>query len=701
METLVRPDLVLFAPISQQLKLSNFHKGLLSRLKLHTVKDLLFYTPNSVQPRRFFNNLFELKEFYSANPENLAVKAGFVAEVVAYELSKSRTAPTRVIIKDETAGLELVFFNLATPYLRSKLPIGRRFAFSGTISTYMGQLHMVQPESIIDPAHKDTLIGNDQVYGLTKGLTQNFFRKIMPTLLSQAPHLPEWDPEMVEENEWPQWRDAIIALHQATSDEELSPQMAARQRLAYDELLAHQLSMLLIKQAYKKAEGIAKTPQSTLVEKALTLFPHQLTQAQQRALQDITSDLSATHQMHRLIQGDVGSGKTIVALLGMLHTVASGYQATLLAPTDILARQHFANIQPLCEELGLEVRLFTGRDRVAERRKNIEDLSLGAVHIAVGTHALIQKSINFKKLGMAVIDEQHKFGVEQRATLSEKGQFIDTLFMSATPIPRTVVLARYGDLDISVIDEKPPGRKEIKTLVMPQSKEKELLASLERSIKAGNQIYWVCPLIEESEALDLTPAEERFEKLQAALPHHRIGLVHGRMKGAEKDAIMNGFAQHSIDILVATTVIEVGVDVPNATVMVIENAERFGLAQLHQLRGRIGRNALESTCILLYEENPSDIAQSRLRVMRDTSDGFKIAEKDLILRGGGEISGTRQSGFADYNFADPLEHQDLMEDAYTRAKQLLEAQSYSLNDPLQLLLKLHNRQDTLRYARSG
>ncbi len=496
---------------------------------------------------------------------------------------------------------------------------------------------------------------------------------------------------------------AIKLLHNADSDADLASNTPAKQRLAYDELLAHQLSMVLIKLAYQKTVGVSKTPLQSLVQEALTLCPYTLTNAQKNALYDIQADLISPHQMHRLIQGDVGSGKTIVALLGMLHTVASKHQATLLAPTDILARQHFASIRPICEQLGLNVRLFTGRDKAAERRQNTSDLADGTIHIAIGTHALIQEAITFKSLGMAVIDEQHKFGVEQRAALSEKGQFIDTLFMSATPIPRTIVLARYGDLDISIIDEKPPGRKDIKTLVMPATKEPDLISSLNRSVQAGNQIYWVCPLIEDSETLDLTPAELRYEKLQAILSH-RIGLVHGRMKGAEKDAVMDAFKLGDLDILVATTVIEVGVDVPNATLMVIENAERFGLAQLHQLRGRIGRNDLESTCILLYNENPSEIAQARLRVMKDTNDGFKIAEQDLLLRGSGEIAGTRQSGFSNYKFADPFEHRTLMETAYIRAKHLLQNNPNLIGasgDALRLLLKLHNRHDTLRYARSG
>lgn len=703
MDIIIRPDLVLFEPINRQLSLSPYHKGLLSRLNLHTFKDLLFHIPHSVQSKRFFNSIQELKKFYE-DPKHSLTKAGFVGEIVAHEPSKSRHIPTRVIVKDATGGMEIVFFHLKPSYLHTKLPVGRRFAFGGSISSYLGRLHMVQPESILDPVKKSTLESNDRIYSLTKGLNQNFFQKVMPIILENMPIIPEWDSKIIEHNHWPSWSASLKQLHNAGSDEDLLPTTAARQRLAYDELLAHQLSMILMKQAYHRAVGVPKIAHSTLAPQALNLIPFQLTSAQTMALNQILDDLKSPHQMHRLIQGDVGSGKTIVALLAMLHTVDSGFQATLLAPTDILARQHFANIEPLCEQLGVVVRLFTGRDKTKERRQNNEDLQSGKVQIAVGTHALIQESIQFKNLGLAVVDEQHKFGVAQRAALSEKGQFIDTLFMSATPIPRTIVLARYGDLDVSIIGEKPPGRKDINTLVIPSTKESEVIASLDRSINKGHQIYWVCPLIEESESLDLTPAEERYSTLHAALPTHRIGMVHGRMKGTDKDAIMTAFKNGHLDILVATTVIEVGVDVPKATVMVIEHAERFGLAQLHQLRGRIGRNDQQSTCILLYAQNPTDIAQSRLKIMRETNDGFRIAEEDLKLRGGGEVSGTKQSGFPDYIFADPFEHRPLMETAYTRAKELLSENpdlSGISGDALRLLLKLYNRHDTLRYIRSG
>ena len=700
---MIRPDLILFEPIAQRLKLSPFHKGLLTNLNLTTVKDLLFNQPHSVQKRRFFETIQELKSFYD-EPSNMSVKAGFVAEVVAHEVSKIKTVPSRIIVRDASGGVELVFFNMNQSYLRAQLPVGRRFAFGGTINKYLGRIHMVQPIQIIDPAHKESLQGNDHIYGLTRGLTQSFFRNIMPVILNKVPDLPEWDEPTIHQHRWPSWREAVLSLHTADSDSELSARSPIRQRLAYDELLAHQLSMILMKQAYNRAAGIPKLAKGNLVEAALSVIPFKLTNAQIMALNQIMDDLKNPLQMHRLIQGDVGSGKTIVALLAMLQTVEAGCQATLLAPTDILARQHYAGIKTLCDQLGVDVRLFTGKDKAKERRINNEDLQSGKIQIAIGTHALIQETIQFKNLGLAVIDEQHKFGVNQRAALAEKGQFIDTLFMSATPIPRTIVLARYGDLDVSIIGEKPPGRKEIKTLVMPIEKEQELMQSLNRSIESGNQIYWVCPLIEESEALDLTPTEERLAKLQEALPHRKIGMVHGRMKAQEKEDAMAAFKAGTLDILVATTVIEVGVDVPKATIMVIEHAERFGLAQLHQLRGRVGRNDQESTCILLYSPYPTNIAQARLKIMRETNDGFRIAEEDLKLRGGGEVASTRQSGFPEYTFADPFEHTSLMELAYSRANALLTSNpdlSGPSGEALRMLLKLHNRDDMLRYVRSG
>lgn len=703
MDITIRPDLILLEPIAKRLKLSPYHKGILARLNIFTVKDLLFHLPNSVQSRRFFQSIQDLKTFYS-DAANLSVKAGFIGEVVVHETTRVNHSPTRVIVKDASGGMEVVFFHVKPSYLLTKLPVGRRFAFGGSINTYLGRIHMVQPDVILDPIKKSILDGNDKIYGLTKGLSQNFFRSIMPSIIKSVPSIIEWDEATVQDHQWPSWSNAIKSLHSADSDMDLSPSAPARQRLVYDEILAHQLSMILVKQAYQRAAGIPKTAPGTLIQRALELISFKLTNAQVMALNQTLDDLKGEHQMHRLIQGDVGSGKTIVALLAILQAIESGFQTTLLAPTDILARQHFATIQPLCEQLGVEIRLFTGRDKTKERRVNNKDLHSGKIQLAVGTHALIQETIQFKNLGLAIIDEQHKFGVVQRAALSEKGHFIDTLFMSATPIPRTIVLARYGDLDVSVIGEKPPGRKEIKTLVVSAAKEVELMASLDRSINNGHQIYWVCPLIEESDVLNLTAAEDRFSTLCNALPHRRIGMVHGRMKGSDKDAVMQDFKCGNLDLLVATTVIEVGVDVPKATLMVIEHAERFGLAQLHQLRGRIGRNDQESTCILLYAPNPSDIAQARLTIMRETTDGFKIAEEDLKLRGGGEIASTRQSGFPDYIFADPFEHRHLMEIAYTQATKLLKENPDlhgSNGDALRLLLKLYNRDDTLRYVRSG
>ncbi len=703
MDITIRPDLILFEPVARRLKLSPYHKGILARLNIFTVKDLLFHLPNSVQSQRFFQTIQDLKAFYS-DPKNLSIKAGIIGEIVVHETTKVNHIPTRVVVKDATGGMEIVFFHIKPSYLLTKLPVGRRFAFGGSINTYLGRIHMVQPDVMLDPLQKSTLEGNDRVYGLTKGLSQNFFRKVMPSIIEALPDTPEWDETTVKERDWPRWTTAIKSLHCADSDMDLAPTTPARQRLAYDEFLAHQVSMIVLKQAYHRAAGISKIAPGLLVQKALELIPFTLTKAQVMALNQTVDDLKDTHQMHRLIQGDVGSGKTIVALLAMLQTVESGFQTTLLAPTDILARQHFATIKPLCDQLGVEIRLFTGRDKIKERRLNNEDLQSGKIQIAVGTHALIQETIQFQNLGLAVVDEQHKFGVAQRAALSEKGQFVDTLFMSATPIPRTIVLARYGDLDVSIIGEKPPGRKDIKTLVMPATKESELITSLDRSINSNNQIYWVCPLIEESEVLDLTASEDRYKHLCEALPHRRIGMVHGRMKGPEKDAVMAEFKLGNLDILVATTVIEVGVDVPKATVMVIEHAERFGLAQLHQLRGRIGRNDQESTCILLYAKNPTEIAQARLKIMRETNDGFKIAEEDLKLRGGGEVASTRQSGFPDYIFGDPFEHSQLMELAYSKATQLLKENSDLSGlhgDAVRLLLKLFNRDDTLRYVRSG
>jgi ATP-dependent DNA helicase RecG len=509
---------------------------------------------------------------------------------------------------------------------------------------------------------------------------------------------------MVAQRGWPTWAEAIRLSHTPQSDMDLMPQSPLRQRLAYDEILSHQLALTLVRQLQRRAE--IKRPIGNHAEwrqKLLAILPFELTAAQQSAMADIDADMAAGRPMLRLLQGDVGSGKTIVALMTMLNAIAVKKQAAIMAPTEILARQHLATMQPLCEKLGLKIAALTGRDKGKAKQSIIQSIENGDADIIIGTHALLEDTVTFRNLGCVVIDEQHRFGVEQRLGLSQKHNAIDTLVMTATPIPRSLFLATYGDLDCSRLMEKPPGRKPIDTRTVSLDRMDDVVAGIGRAINEGRQIYWVCPLVEESEQLDLAAATERYEQLSALFPG-KVGLVHGRLKAKEKERVMQDFAAAKISLLVATTVIEVGVNVPAASIMVIDHAQRFGLSQLHQLRGRVGRGHEQSRCLLLYSHALSQTARARLGIMRDTEDGFRIAEEDLKLRGAGEILGTKQSGLPDMRFANFLWHQDLFKTAATEVKWILDKDPM-LKTPrgenLRLLLQLFGRHEAVNYLLSG
>jgi ATP-dependent DNA helicase RecG len=475
--------------------------------------------------------------------------------------------------------------------------------------------------------------------------------------------------------------------------------------VAYDELLANQLALAVIRARLKRRAGRKLAARGTIRTAVLAALPFALTGAQQRALGEIDADLSSEHRMLRLLQGDVGSGKTVVALLAMAAAVEAGAQAALMAPTELLARQHLATIKAFGDGAGLRIALLTGRERGKERSALVEALQDGRIDILIGTHALFQEHIVFKDLGLVVIDEQHRFGVHQRLALQAKGSGTgaELLVMTATPIPRTLLLTSYGDMEVSRLDEKPPGRKPIATRIVPLERTGEVISGVERAINNGAQVYWVCPLVAESEALDIAAAEERYAELSARFGK-TVGLVHGRLAGKDKDRVMADFVSGALSVLVSTTVIEVGVDVPNASIMIIEHAERFGLAQLHQLRGRVGRGAAESSCVLLYRQPLSETARERLNVMRRTEDGFVIAEEDLRLRGGGELLGTRQSGLPEFRVSTLPEHQALLEAARDEARLRL-ARDPNLKgehaEALKLLLYLFERDDAIKLMRAG
>lgn len=614
-----------------------------------------------------------------------------------------RNMPYRVRAKDKTATLDLVFFNAHRDYLEKQLPIGQDITISGKIERFRGQAQIIHPDIIAksDNASPEKI---EPIYPLTAGLTNKQVRKAINAALDQVPELPDWlDQHHLLRMQWPSWKDAIMHLHHPDSPRDLLPQHPSRVRLAYDELLANQLALALVRNRQRKLNGRAFNTMGEHRKRLTDALPFKLTPAQIQVMKDIDADMKESVRMLRLLQGDVGSGKTVVAALAMMNAIDSGAQAAIMAPTEILARQHAETLKPWLDAAGVRFIVMTGRDKGKIRETMLQQISNGTAQLVIGTHALFQDTVEFHDLGLAVIDEQHRFGVHQRLQLSSKGKGTDVLVMTATPIPRTLALTAYGDMEVSRITEKPPGRKPVDTRLISQDKAEEMVDGLARQINTGVRAYWVCPLVEESEILDLKAAEERFQILQARFGD-KVGIVHGRLKPSEKDEVMEKFVKGDISILVATTVIEVGVNVPAATIMIIEHAERFGLAQLHQLRGRVGRGENQSYCFLIYDHPLSENAKERLQMMRQTEDGFLIAEKDLELRGSGEILGTRQSGMPEFRLADLSAHSDLLVTARDDAKLIMDKDSELSNErgkALRVLLYLFERDQAIAYLRSG
>ena len=585
---------------------------------------------------------------------------------------KTRGRPYRVHVEDAQTSFQLVFFHARGDYLQRLLPTGQKRVVSGKVEIFDGIAQIVHPDHVLALTETDDIPEFEPVYPLHAGITQKAMWKATRSALSLMPQLPEWiDPTLKARENWPDWGDAMQAVHspQATSD--LSPHASARERLAYDELLAHQLTLALARAATRRSKGVSSQPTGALSRVVLASLPYEPTGAQQRAVSEIAADLAAPLRMNRLLQGDVGSGKTLVALMALLGVVEAGGQGVMMAPTEILARQHLDGLRPLAESAGIVLEILTGRDKGAVRAAKLKALVEGEINILVGTHAVFQKDIVFKDLRLAVIDEQHRFGVSQRMQLGAKGQAVDVLVMTATPIPRSLALAQYGDMDVSVLDEKPPGRTPVQTALVSTARMDEVIQKLRNAVAEGRQAYWVCPLVEESEVVDLTAAEERFKRLRATLGEGVVGLIHGQMPPTEKDAAMARFIAGHTKVLVATTVIEVGVNVPNASIMMIEHAERFGLAQLHQLRGRVGRGSAASTCLLLYQAPLSETGRRRLEILRETEDGFRVSEEDLAMRGAGDVIGTAQSGIPRFRIADLERQAGQMAVAQTDARALL------------------------------
>ena len=667
---------------------------LFERLAGPLVIDLLWHLPCGIVDRRAAPPIRDLA------PDQIATVH---VRVEAHEPGTGRR-PYRVFCADDTGTLVLVYFNVKSDYLARLYPIGAERIVSGRIEFYNGMAQMPHPDLALRPDELDRLKPIEPVYPLTAGLTPRLVQRSVVAALDRLPDLPEWiDPALSRRRGWPGWADALRRVHSPASEAELSPAQPARERLAYDEVLASQLAVALVRARRQRRPGRAIVGSGALAAKVEAGLGFAMTGAQRMAVAEISAEMARPRRMMRLLQGDVGSGKTVVALLAMLGAVESGAQAALMAPTEILARQHQATLRRMTGPAGVEIGLLTGREKGRGRGAILAGLASGLTPIVVGTHALLQPDVVFRNLALVVIDEQHRFGVEQRLALAEKGRDADTLLMSATPIPRTLMMTAYGDLDVSRLNEKPPGRQAIDTRTVALERQGEVAAAVGRALAQQAKAYWICPLVDESEESDLAAARERHKALERLAPG-RVGLVHGRMKTTEKDRVMAGFAGEAIDLVVATTVIEVGVDVAQATVMVIEHAERFGLAQLHQLRGRIGRGDKPSTCLLLYQSPLGEVARQRLATLRETDDGFRIAEEDLKLRGAGEVLGTRQSGLPTLRLADLAAHAELIAIAHDDARLVLDRDPHlesARGRALRILLYLFRRDEAAQYLRAG
>jgi len=657
--------------------------------------DLVFDLPAGVVDRSY-------------RPKLAAAEAGRIAtvevSVLEHRPNRVKAQPYKVLVSDDTSLMELVFFRAHADYLAGILPVGVRRVLSGRIERFKDRLQMAHPDYVVAPEEIASFPLHEPVYGLTEGLTARPMAKAVRAAVDKVPTLPEWqDAAFVKQRKWDGFNAALTAAHGPAHDSDLEPTTTARQRLAYDELLANQLALLLIRANLRSNKGRNVVGNGSLKAKVIAALPFALTDPQLEVLAEIEQDMASEKRMLRLLQGDVGSGKTIVALLAMLDAVEAGMQAALMAPTELLVRQHLTSLEPYAQAAGVRLACLTGREKGPSRETTLAKLAAGEIDILVGTHALFSEDVMFQDLGLAVVDEQHRFGVHQRMKLQSKGRPADVLVMTATPIPRTLALTAYGDMDVSRITGRPPGRKPVETRVMSADRLDELISHLRTALDRGQRAYWVCPLVEESEKIDLAAAEERAVMLRQALGLN-IGLVHGKMKAADRDAAMVAFKAGETQLLVATTVIEVGVDVPEATIMVVEHAGRFGLAQLHQWRGRVGRGSGKSSCILLGHEPLGQTAKARLKTMRDTDDGFVIAEEDLRLRGPGEMLGKRQSGMEEFRIADPAAHADLLAVAHDDARLIL-IRDPDLKSPrgqaLRVLLYLFGRDEAVRYLRTG
>ncbi len=702
----MRPELLnpLFSPVSRLAGVGPKVSQTLARLLGYgeaeeepRIIDLLFHLPVAIVDRSRQPGIAHASE-------GEIVTLHVIVDRHAKPPRGNRRLPYRVLCHDDSGSITLTFFHARSDWLERILPPGAERFVSGRIEWFNGRATMVHPDHILDAEELATMPLIEPVYPMTAGLARKTLIKAIGEALDMLPTLPEWlTGDLAAEKSWPSPAAALNRLHRPESVADLAPSSPFRSRLAHDELLASQIAIALMRDHQRRSRGRPRVAEGALKAKIASALPFQLTDGQKTAIAEIEDDLGKPERMLRLLQGDVGSGKTVVALLAAATVIEAGGQAAIMAPTELLARQHARTLAPLAAAAGLRVAVLTGRDRGRERESVLTELAARTIHILTGTHALFQSGVEFHDLALVIVDEQHRFGVHQRLALTTKGDATDVLVMTATPIPRTLVLTYYGDMDVSRLAEKPAGRKPIKTRALPLQRIEAVVDRIRAVINEGAKAYWVTPLVEESDALAVISAEQRHAELTAILGPV-CGLIHGRMKPAERDAVMERFRDGDVRILVSTTVVEVGVDVSDATIIVIENAERFGLAQLHQLRGRVGRGTVKSACLLLYKSPLGQTARERLSIMRETEDGFRIAEEDLRLRGGGEALGTRQSGTPGFRVAVPEIHGDLMELARDEARQMI-AGNPSLSGPhgdaLRVLLYLFGRDVAVQLLRAG
>ncbi|MCU0831050.1 MAG: ATP-dependent DNA helicase RecG [Rhizobiaceae bacterium] len=704
----MRPPLLdpLFAPVTSLPRIGPKIAQLLARVLPRRadgsephVASLLFLLPRRVIDRRNRATLATVTD---------GAEATLALHIDSHQFAPdhNKRVPHRIIATDETGGdIALTFFNAQRPWLEKAYPVGADVTVFGTVESWNYRWSMVHPEKLSGSTEDGTLALVEPVYPSVEGLSRKVMREAVRAAVDRIPVLPEWlDRSVMDAHGLPQFAQALAAVHAPTAPDDIEPASTQRKRLALDDFLAAQLALALTRRHSLRLSGSAMPGDGSLTEGIRRALPYRLTGAQARSIAEIGADMASGERMVRLLQGDVGAGKTVVALFAMAQAAEAGFQSALMAPTELLARQHFAGLSRISERTGLRLALLTGRMKPAERRQVAADLASGAVHGVIGTHALFQEDVIFARLGLVVVDEQHRFGVHQRLALASKGAAADLLVMTATPIPRTLVLAAYGDMDSSRLDEKPVGRKPIQTVAMPLERLDELASRLETAMRDGARVYWVCPLVEDSEALEgVMSVDNRFGWARKRFGNAAV-LIHGRMDTAEKDAAMAAFRDGPKRLLIATTVIEVGVDVPDATIIVIENAERFGLAQLHQLRGRVGRGAKPSSCVLLYSGPLGETARARLDILRQTEDGFRIAEEDLRLRGEGDLLGTRQSGEAQFRLADLSAHRDMLDIARDDARLILARDpdlSSERGQALRLLLHLFGKDEAVRLLKAG